>query len=35
MDHMMRVAVEGYFVNRKKPERNRLHFLRDPELAVA
>jgi predicted RNase H-like HicB family nuclease len=35
LDHMVRDAVEGYFADGKKPERIRLHFVSDPELAVA
>jgi len=32
LDVMVRDAVEGYFADREKPERIRLHFVRDPEL---
>lgn len=33
LDGMVRDAVEGYFTGRaQKPERIRLHFVRDPEL---
>lgn len=35
LDHMLRDAVEGYFADREMPDRIRLHFVRDPELAVA
>ena len=32
LDAMVRDAVEGYFADREKPERIRLHFVSDPEL---
>ncbi|MES2438471.1 MAG: hypothetical protein V4584_05375 [Verrucomicrobiota bacterium] len=35
LDHMVRDAVDGYFVDQEKPDSIRLHFVRDPELAVA
>ncbi len=35
LDLMVRDAVLGYFADHEKPDRIRLHFVRDPELAVA
>ncbi|OYV05562.1 MAG: 2-oxoisovalerate dehydrogenase [Verrucomicrobiales bacterium VVV1] len=35
LEMMLRDAVDGYFVDREKPDRIRLHFVSDPELAVA
>ncbi len=35
LDEMVRDAVSGYFADRPKPERIRLHFVRDPELIPA
>jgi len=35
LEAMIRDAVEGYFADKEKPERIRLHFVRDPELALA
>ena len=35
LEAMVRDAVEGYFADQTKPVRIRLHFLTDPELAVA
>ncbi len=35
LDHMVRDEVDCYFVDHDKPERIRLHFVGDPELAVA
>lgn len=35
LEAMLLDAVEGYFTDKEKPERIRLHFVRDPELAVA
>ncbi len=35
LEAMVRDAVEGYFADREKPDRVRLHFESDPELAVA
>jgi hypothetical protein len=35
LDEMVRDAVSGYFADRPKPERIRLHFVRDPELVPA
>lgn len=35
LDQMVRDAVEGYFADRTMPDRIRLHFVRDPELAIA
>ena len=35
LDHMIRDAVEGYFADRRKPAIIRLHFVKDPELAIA
>ena len=35
LEIMLRDAVDGYFADRTKPERIRLHFVRDPQLAVA
>jgi predicted RNase H-like HicB family nuclease len=35
LDQMTRDAVEGYFAHKRKPQRIRLHFVKDPELAVA
>lgn len=32
---MVRDAVEGYFSDREKPVRVTLHFVEDPELAMA
>jgi predicted RNase H-like HicB family nuclease len=34
LDQMIRDAVEGYFADKRKPQRIRLHFIKDPELAV-
>ena len=35
IEHMVRDAIEGYFFDRPGPSRIRLHFVEDPELAVA
>lgn len=35
LDQMIRDAVDGYFADKQKPDRVRLHFVKDPELAVA
>jgi predicted RNase H-like HicB family nuclease len=35
LDGMVRDAVTGYFFDRPSPKRIRLHFVEDPELAVA
>ena len=35
LEQMVLDAVDGYFFDRSKPERVRLHFAEDPELAVA
>ena len=35
LEAMIRDAVEGYFVDQTKPNRIRLHFVHDPELAFA
>ena len=35
LDLMLRDAVEGYFHGAARPERIQLHFMEDPELAVA
>lgn len=35
LDAMIRDAVTGYFFDRAGPRRVRLHFMEDPELAVA
>ena len=35
LEAMIRDAVEGYFVDQTKPDRIRLHFVHDPELAFA
>ena len=35
LDNMVRDAVRGYFYGEAGPQRVRLHFIEDPELAVA
>ncbi len=35
LDAMITDAVEGYFAPKRRPKRVRLHFSRDPVLAVA
>lgn len=35
LDAMIRDAVDGYFADRTKPTSIRLHFVQDPELAIA
>jgi predicted RNase H-like HicB family nuclease len=35
VEDMIRDAVEGYFADRARPTRVTLHFVRDPELALA
>ena len=35
LDVMLRDAVEGYFIDKPRPDRIQLHFIEDPELAVA
>ncbi len=35
LEEMVRDAVTGYFADRETPTLIRLHFVRDPELAVA
>jgi predicted RNase H-like HicB family nuclease len=35
LEAMLRDAVEGYFFDRPRPARVRLHFIDDPELALA
>lgn len=35
LDQMVRDAIEGYFFDRPAPIKIRLHFVEDPELAVA
>jgi predicted RNase H-like HicB family nuclease len=35
LENMLRDAVDGYFADREKPARIRLHFVSDPELALA
>lgn len=35
LEAMLLDAVEGYFTDHDKPDRIRLHFVRDPELAIA
>ncbi len=35
LDTMLLDAVTGYFHDRPAPQRIRLHFVEDPELAVA
>jgi predicted RNase H-like HicB family nuclease len=35
LEDMVRDAVEGYFADREKPSVIKLHFVRDPELAIA
>ena len=35
LEIILRDAVDGYFADQNNPDRIRLHFVRDPELAVA
>ena len=35
LDSMLRDAVDGYFSERPRPDRIQLHFVEDPELAMA